>query len=287
MTRENWLPVEELRRAVTTALVEDLGSGDATTEALIPGDVRAPAVVRCKAPGVVAGVPVGTVVFHSVDHSLVVHAVAGEGDLVAAGDVVMSVEGKAGSILNAERVALNFLQHMSGIATETRRFVDRVAGTNAMITDTRKTAPGLRALEKYAVRVGGGWNHRYCLGDAVLIKDNHLAVLRAEGLSLGQAVERARKNAPPTLKVEIEVESIAEAEEALKAGADIVMVDNMCVEDMRRVVELSAGRALIEASGGITLENVLEVARTGVDLISVGALTHSARALDMSLSVEV
>jgi nicotinate-nucleotide pyrophosphorylase (carboxylating) len=286
MTREDGLPVEELQRAVETALAEDLAAGDATTDALISSDVSIAATIRCRAPGVVAGVPVAAAVFNVVDPTLAVRAVAAEGSLAAPGDLVMSVEGKAGGILNAERVALNFLQRLSGIATETRRYVNRVAGTNAVITDTRKTTPGLRALEKYAVRVGGGRNHRYNLSDGVLIKDNHLAVLRAGGLSLAQAIERARRNAPRTLKVEVEVESIAEAEEALKAGADIVMVDNMCVEDMRRVVEINAGRAAIEASGGVTLDNVLEVARTGVDLISVGALTHSARALDMSLSVE-
>jgi nicotinate-nucleotide pyrophosphorylase (carboxylating) len=221
-----------------------------------------------------------------VNPTLEVREVVAEGARVKPGDVVMTVEGKADGILNAERVALNFLQRLSGIATETGRYVDRVEGTKAVITDTRKTTPGLRALEKYAVRTGGGRNHRYNLGDGVLVKDNHLAVLRGGGLSLAEAVHRARQNAPRSLKVEVEVESVGEAEEALEAGADIVMVDNMSVEDMRRVVEISAGRATIEASGGITLDNVAEVARTGVHLISVGALTHSARALDMSLSIE-
>jgi nicotinate-nucleotide pyrophosphorylase (carboxylating) len=191
------------------------------------------------------------------------------------------------SILKAERTALNFLQHLSGIATETARYVDAVSGTKAIITDTRKTIPGLRLLEKYAVRAGGGRNHRLNLGDGVLIKDNHLAALRSSGVGLGEAVKQARERAPRTMKIEVEVESVKQAQEALSAGADIIMLDNMNVKDMRRVVKLVQGRALLEASGGITLDNVRSVAEAGVDLISVGALTHSAKALDISLEVEL
>jgi len=193
---------------------------------------------------------------------------------------------KVASILRGERVALNFLQRLSGIATETSRYVEAVRGTKVRIVDTRKTTPGLRFLEKYAVRAGGGQNHRVHLGDGILIKDNHLAALRARGLDMKVAIDLARKNAPHTLKIEVEVTTVEEAGEAVTAGADIVMLDNMSVEEMRRAVKSVGGRVLIEASGGVTLENVRSVAETGVDLISVGALTHSVKALDISLEME-
>ena len=192
-----------------------------------------------------------------------------------------------GGILRAERCALNFLQHMSGIATETARYAAAVSGTRAAIVDTRKTVPGLRTLQKYAVLVGGGRNHRMDLADGVLIKDNHIAALRAREVGLAEIVRRAKEGAPHTLKVEIEVESMEEAREALDARADVILLDNMPPEEMRRVVEMIGGRALVEASGGITLESVREVAETGVDIISVGALTHSVNALNISLDLEV
>jgi nicotinate-nucleotide pyrophosphorylase (carboxylating) len=200
--------------------------------------------------------------------------------------VVATIEGRAASILKAERVALNFLQHLSGIATETARYVEAVRGTKAVITDTRKTIPGLRLLEKYAVRVGGGRNHRLNLSDGVLIKDNHLVVLRSAGVGLGEAVKMARRRAPRAVKIEVEVESLKQAREALSAGADIIMLDNMRLKDMRKVVELAKRKALLEASGGVNSNNVRSVAEVGVDLISIGALTHSSRALDISLELE-
>jgi nicotinate-nucleotide pyrophosphorylase (carboxylating) len=196
------------------------------------------------------------------------------------------VSGSIASILKAERVALNFLQRLSGIASETNRYVAKVEGLPVRIMDTRKTTPGLRSLEKYAVRVGGGKNHRLNLGDGILIKDNHLVALGSQGLNIKEIIARARQNAPQRLQVEVEVRTISEALEAVKAGANIVMLDNMNLKDMRKAVESIQGSALIEASGGITLDNVRAVAETGVDFISIGALTHSTRALDISLELE-
>ncbi len=206
-----------------------------------------------------------------------------EGSKVKPGDIVARIEGRVAGILKAERVALNFLQRLSGIASETARYVEAIKGMNCRLMDTRKTTPGLRFLEKYAVRIGGGHNHRLHLGDGVLIKDNHLAALHGQGMSLKEVVAEAKRKAPHNLKVEVEVKTV---EEALEAGADIVMLDNMSLKEMRRAVELIKGRALLEASGGITLDNVRAVAETGVDCISVGALTHSTKALDISLELE-
>ncbi len=282
-------PIErkQLRRIVSEALAEDLASGDVTTEALVSSELEGKAAILVKKDGVLAGIDVAKEVFRQVDHSLHFKALSKDGVKVRKGDVVATVEGKVASMLEAERTALNFLQHLSGIATETARYVDAVSGTKAVITDTRKTIPGLRLLEKYAVRAGGGRNHRLNLGDGVLIKDNHLMVLRTSGVGFGEAVKKARRRAPRAMKVEVEVESVKQAREALSAGADIIMLDNMDVKIMRQVVELVQGRALLEASGGITLDNVRSVAETGVNLISVGALTHSAKALDISLELEL
>jgi nicotinate-nucleotide pyrophosphorylase (carboxylating) len=276
----------QIAKIVEKALIEDMAANDVTTEALVPSELEGKASILVKRDGVLAGIDVAKEVFRQVDPSLHFKALVRDGAKVRKGDVVATVEGKVASILKAERTALNFLQHLSGIATETARYVDAVLGTKAIITDTRKTIPGLRLLEKYGVRAGGGRNHRLNLGDGVLIKDNHLAALRSSGVGLGDAVKKARQRAPRAMKVEVEVESVKQAREALSAGADIIMLDNMNVKDMRRVVELVQGRALLEASGGITLDNVRSVAEAGVDLISVGALTHSAKALDISLEVE-
>jgi nicotinate-nucleotide pyrophosphorylase (carboxylating) len=277
---------KQVERIVGEALAEDVASGDVTTETLALSELEGKAFILVKRDGVLAGIDMAKEVFRRVDTSLHFMALVKDGAKVRKGDVVATVEGKVASILKAERTALNFLQHLSGIATETARYVDAVSGTKAIITDTRKTIPGLRLLEKYAVRAGGGHNHRLNLGDGVLIKDNHLVALRSSGVGLGEAVKKARKRAPRAMKVEVEVESVKQAQEALSAGADIIMLDNMNVKDMRRVVKLVQGRALLEASGGITLDNVRSVAEAGVDLISVGALTHSAKALDISLEVE-
>ena len=271
---------------VDHALAEDWAWGDVTTQALIPPEAEEKASFIAKSPGIVAGIEVAHLVFARVDASLKFHALLHDGDKLERGTRIGAIEGKVGSILRGERVALNFLQRLSGIATETSRYVEAVRGTKARIVDTRKTTPGLRFLEKYAVRAGGGQNHRVHLGDGILIKDNHLAALRARGLDMKAAIDLARKNAPHTLKIEVEVTTVEEAGEAVAAGADIVMLDNMSVEEMRRAVKSMGGQALVEASGGVTLENVKSVAETGVDLISVGALTHSVKALDISLELE-
>jgi len=275
---------KQVEQIIENALVEDVASGDVTTEALIPSDLEGRASILVKGDGVLAGVEVAEAVFLHVDPSLQVEVVIQDGAKVRKGDVVASVGGRVASILKAERVALNFLGRLSGIASETARYVEATKGLKAWITDTRKTTPGIRLLEKYAVRVGGGKSHRQHLGDGILIKDNHLAALRSLGLGLKEAIERARRSS--TLKIEVEVESVDGARQALEAGADIIMLDNMAIEDMSQVVEIARGGALIEASGGITLENVRSVAESGVDLISVGAITHSAKALDLSLELE-
>jgi len=277
---------QQVEEVVERALAEDLGWGDATTEAIIPPELRGKASIVAEASGVLAGVEVARMVFHRVDPSLQFELLIPEGSRVQPGDVIAKVEGKVASILQAERVALNFLQRLSGIASETRRYVEAIKGLKARIMDTRKTTPGLRFLEKYAVRVGGGYNHRLHLGNGVLLKDNHLVALRGQGMSLKEVVAQAKQKASPNLKVEVEAETVEEAQEAVEAGADIVMLDNMGLKEMRQAVKLVKGRALLEASGGITLENVRQVAETGVDFISVGALTHSVKALAFSLELE-
>ena len=280
------LSEEQLDSIIDLALAEDISHGDITSEALIPPDLVGKASILVKEKGVLAGGEVAGRVFHRVDPSLKVEVLIKDGDTVQPGDIVATVSGSVISILKAERVALNFLQRLSGIASLTAQYVAETSGLTARITDTRKTTPGLRLLEKYAVRMGGGHNHRLHLGDAVLIKDNHLAALRALGMSLKDIVAKARQNVPGGITVEVEVTSTKEALDALKAGADIIMLDNMSPDEMRQVVKLVAGQAKLEASGGITLANVREVAMTGVDIISIGALTHSSRALDISLELE-
>lgn len=264
---------------IDAALAEDLGAGDVTTEALVPPTAEAEAVLRTRLAGVIAGLGVAEAVFRRLDPQVVFEQGVAEGEEVVAGTVLATVRGRARALLSGERVALNFLQHLSGIATFTRAYVRAIAGTRARIVDTRKTTPGLRMLEKYAVRVGGGHNHRFGLSDGVLVKDNHLTVVG----SLTQAIRRARQKVHHLLRVEVEVESLDQVREALAAGADILLLDNMSLEALREAVRLAQGRALTEASGGITLDNVAAVAATGVDFISVGALTHSAPALDIGL----
>lgn len=278
-----WQQIEEV---VDRALDEDLVWGDVTTQAVIPPELRGKASIMAEASGVLAGAEVARMVFHRVDPSLQFELLIPEGSKVQPGDVIARVEGRVASILRVERVALNFLQQLSGIASETRRYVEAIKGLNTRIMDTRKTTPGLRSLEKYAVRIGGGYNHRLHLGDWLLIKDNHLVALRGQGMGLREVIAEAKQKAPQNLKVEVEVETAEEAQEAADAGADIVMLDNMGLEEMRHAVELVGGRALLEASGGVTLDNVRQIAETGVDFISVGALTHSASVLDFSLELE-
>ncbi len=268
---------------VRQALAEDIGPGDITTEAVITPGVTAFGRILTKESGVVAGLEVAAEVFNCLDHEVKFLPRCHDGARVKRGDTLALVEGEARVLLTGERVALNFLRHMSGIATRTARLVELAAGHRAVIVDTRKTTPGLRLLEKYAVRIGGGHNHRFGLFDGVLIKDNHIRV--AGGIR--QAVSLARSSAPHTLKIEVEVESLAELEEALAAGADIVLLDNMSLDEIRKAVSVAGGRCLLEVSGGITEETVTAVAECGVDLISVGALTHSVQALDISMDIDI
>jgi len=276
----------QIEETIDRALAEDLGKGDVTTEALIPGDRKGTGFLVAKKEGILAGVHVAKQVFHRVDPELKVEVLLEDGAGVRPGTKIANVSGSIASILKAERVALNFLQRLSGIASVTNRYVEAVKGLPVRIMDTRKTTPGLRLLEKHAVRAGGGENHRMSLGDAILIKDNHLAALRRQGLNIKEIVAKARRESPERLSVEVEVGTVAEALEAVEAGADTVMLDNMSLDDMREAVKSIGGRGLIEASGGITLDNVRAVAETGVDSVSVGALTHSVVALDISLELE-
>jgi nicotinate-nucleotide pyrophosphorylase (carboxylating) len=283
----NALDVSLVRTVVAAALEEDGARGDVTTRALVPPGQQGRGVIVAKSDGVLCGLAVAAAAFAALDPSISFEPLVQEGASIASGDLLARVSGPLAPILSAERVALNFLQRLSGVASATRRMVDAIAGTQARILDTRKTTPGLRALERYAVRCGGGHNHRFNLSDAVLIKDNHLAAARARGLTIAQVLEQARRAAPEGMRIEIEVTSVEEACEALDAGAQALLLDNMSLADMRRAVELAHGRATTEASGGVTLENVRAVAETGVDYISAGALTHSAPALDMSLEIEI
>ena len=281
------LPITpQVKQLIRQAIAEDLSRKDVTTKVLISPTQMSKALVLVKDKGVIAGIEIAKEVFLEVDPKLEVDIIIKDGAEVKAGDVVVKIEGKTSSILKAERVALNFLQHLSGIASETARYVLAVKGLSVYITDTRKTTPGLRALEKYAVFVGGGKNHRMHLADLILIKDNHIAALKHRGLNIKEITAKAHHKAPPQLKIEIEVKTLEEALQAAEAGADIIMLDNMSLDDMRQAVRLVKGHALLEASGGITLENVRAVAETGVDRISIGALTHSPKALDISLELE-
>jgi nicotinate-nucleotide pyrophosphorylase (carboxylating) len=280
------LSQEQIDNIIDLALAEDISHGDVTTEALIPPDLQGKASILVKARGILAGSEIAKRVFVKVDPSLKVEVLIKDGAEVKPGDIVATISGSVASILKAERVALNFLQRLSGIASQTAQYVAKTQGFVVSITDTRKTTPGLRLLEKYAVRLGGGQNHRFHLGDGILIKDNHLAALHALGMSLKDIVAKAKQNDPHGLKVEVEVNTVQGALDAVEAGADIIMLDNMSPDEMRRVVSLVSGRVKIEASGGITLENIRPIAVAGVDIISIGALTHSSKALDISLELE-
>ena len=276
-----------LRRLVERGLEEDSGRGDVTSDFLVPSDATVRAIFRSRNQGVIAGLEVARMVFSVADPQVHFAALTSDGAGVVPGQEIGIVSGSARSVLRGERVALNFLQRLSGIATLTSRYVEAVRGTQARVVDTRKTTPGLRALEKYAVRAGGGFNHRRDLSDAMLIKDNHRAVIEALGLSLTKAIKQARGSMPHTLKIEIEVDRLDPISEALEAGADIILLDNMSTDDLRRAVALIDSRAITEASGGVRLATISEIATTGVDVISVGALTHSAPALDIGLDFEV
>ena len=277
------IPVLEIQRAVKAALLEDLALGDPTTTSLIPVEREGRVTMVARESGVVSGIEVAEAVFLAHDSTLSTTPLLLDGTTVGTQTAMLSVEGNFRSILMAERTAVNFSQRMSGIATVTRQYVDAVADTKATIVDTRKTAPGLRWFDKYAVASGGGQNHRHALGDGVLIKDNHIEALQQVGLSIAEIVDRARANAPHTIKIEVEVQSIDEARDAINGSPDIMLLDNLSPAVMREIVEMVNGRAVLEASGGIMFDAVAEVAATGVDLISIGALTHSVQALDISL----
>ena len=281
----NQLSDELINRIVALALAEDTSHGDITSKILIPPDLKGRASILAKEEGVLAGGDIARLVFLKVDPLLEVEVLIPEGSRVKPGDTVATISGTVVSIFKAERVALNFLSHLSGVASETARYVAEIQGSIAVITDTRKTTPSLRLLEKYAVRVGGGQNHRLHLGDGILIKDNHITALRELGISLKDIVAKAKQNAPKGAKIEIEVNTIQEALETAQAGADIIMLDNMSPDEIKQVVELVPEQVKLEASGGIGLDNVRAMARAGVDFISVGAITHSAKALDFSLEL--
>lgn len=276
---------ESTKDLISIALAEDHALQDITTRALIPRQKLITAHILAKANGIIAGGYVAQHVFWYINPELKTEILIHDGSEVKPDDIIMIIRGNASNILNSERVALNFLQHLSGIATETARYVQQIRGLKAQITDTRKTIPGFRSLQKYAVRKGGANNHRMHLADAVLIKDNHIALLKENGFTLKGIIEKARKNTPPNTKIEIEVITSEEALEAAEASADTILLDNMSILDMSNSVKLINRRAIVEASGGITLSNVRDVAETGVDLISIGALTHSVKALDIALEI--
>ncbi|WP_169078043.1 carboxylating nicotinate-nucleotide diphosphorylase [Microcella alkalica] len=280
-------PTAAVDEVVTRALAEDAPWGDSSSEAAIPADARATARVVSRERGILAGGLALERAFLAADPSLRVSRMLADGALLTAGTVVAEVEGPARGILLGERVALNLAQRLSGIATLTRAFVDEVAGTSATIVDTRKTTPGLRMLEKAAVRAGGARNHRFSLSDAVMLKDNHLAVLRSQGLDLTEAIRTVRARIPHTMHLEVEVDRLEQLPAVLAAEPDTIMLDNFSLAELREGVALIAGRALVEASGGVTLDSVRRIAESGVDVISVGALTHSAPALDLGLDIEL
>ena len=281
------LSPSEIRTAVKSALAEDIGRGDVTTLATVPKALAFRAVLRAREPLVVAGLEFAKAAFLQLSSSVRVEYLVHDGTHVGRGDRLLRLTGPARAILTAERVALNYVQHLSGIATLTAQFVAALKGTRAQILDTRKTTPGWRRFEKYAVACGGGKNHRFGLFDLVLIKDNHLAALQAEKPNaVAAAIQRARKRYPQ-LKVEVEADTLEQAAQAVEAGADILLLDNMTPAQLRQAVKIAKGRAQTEASGGVRLDTVRAIADSGVDFISVGALTHSARAVDIGLDFEM
>ena len=280
------LQPEEIRRAVQAALAEDIGSGDVTSLATVPEHSTFTVLMRAREVLVVAGLPLAEAVFLELSPNVRIEALARDGHHAKAGETLLRITGDARAILGAERVALNFVQRLSGVATLTAQFVDAIKGTHAQILDTRKTTPGLRQLEKYAVACGGGTNHRFGLFDMVLIKDNHLAALREAKPNAVAAAIQAARTKYPQLKVEVEADTLAQVDQAVAAAADFVLLDNMTLVQLQLAVQKCKGRAKTEASGGVNLSTVRGIAETGVDFISVGALTHSARAVDIGLDFE-
>jgi nicotinate-nucleotide pyrophosphorylase (carboxylating) len=276
---------DAIRKVVRLALEEDAPWGDVSSQALIPSEARLTAKLIAREAGVLSGEDVFTAAMELTDAEIVVRFAVHDGEVFEAGALLATMEGPARGVLQGERVALNFTQRLSGIATLTSQYVAAAAGTKARIVDTRKTTPGLRLFERYAVRCGGGFNHRFSLSDAVMAKDNHLALLTAGSLDLTKALQAAKALLPHTTHVEVEVDRLDQIEPVLAADVDTILLDNFSITDLRAGVEQVAGRALVEASGGVTLERITEIAAAGVDLISVGALTHSVRALDLGLDI--
>jgi nicotinate-nucleotide pyrophosphorylase (carboxylating) len=275
--------IAENRELIRLALEEDIGLGDVTTDALIEPNRTATAVIFAKEPLIIAGLALAKEVFTALDSAATFDTAFHDGDRVQSHDDILTVRGTLQALLTGERTALNFLQRLSGIATLARQYVDRIAGSKVRLTDTRKTTPGWRRLEKYAVKIGGAHNHRFGLYDGVLIKDNHIAACGG----IREAVARVRSERDPSEQIEVEVSDLEQVNEALESGADIIMLDNMELTDIHKIVSIVKGRALLEVSGGVTLDTLAEIANSGVDIISIGALTHSARAVDISMRVVV
>jgi len=273
--------LSQIDKIIDSALEEDLGPGDITTSAIIDSSLKGKARLLAKEEIILAGIEVFSRVFSRLDPEIVFECTYHDGDVIPKGVDIGTVTGSMRGMLSGERTALNFLQHLSGIATLTKRYVEKIDPSKVRVIDTRKTTPRLRILEKYAVRMGGGFNHRFGLFDGILIKDNHIAVAG----SISKALAKIKANVPHTLKIEVEVEDIKGVEEAIGAGADAILLDNMSVKEMKEAVSIARGRVLLEASGGITLESIGEISKTGISLISIGAITHSARSVDISLEV--
>lgn len=278
-------PPSHIRQVVQVALEEDIGFGDLTSNVIFSSGMSAHAQIVAKEAMVVAGLAVAREVFSQIDSSLQLTFHQRDGAWVKANTQLLSISGNAHSLLQGERVALNFMQRLSGISSLTRQFCDAAGERGVKIADTRKTTPGLRGLEKWAVRLGGGYNHRFSLHDGILIKDNHLLVLAANDISLSQACRLAKQQAPHGLRISVEVETLAQVREALQGKADIILLDNMSPTKIQQVVKVIKSKALVEISGGITMENIRDMANTGADIISIGALTHSAPAMDLSLDI--
>ena len=275
------LYISETDKIIITALKEDIPSGDITADNIIDDSARAEALLISKDTGVIAGMDVAKRVFEILDGSVVFEKIVNDGQVAKYGDIIAKIEGNTRALLKGERTALNLLQRMSGIATRTRQMADKIKDTKARLVDTRKTTPGLRVLEKYAVRVGGGYNHRVCLSDGVLIKDNHI---KAAG-GIKKAIELVKGRIPHTIKIEVEVENMEQIEEEFYGRADIIMFDNMGLDKMKEAVKIICGRVITEASGNVNIDTIFDIACTGVDIISVGGLTHSASAFDISMKI--
>ena len=276
---------DETDRFIEYLIAEDAADRDITTKSVVDKNMECNAVIEAKEKGVLCGIDIAEKVFRHIDSSILITKISQDGSEISKGDIVLDLKGKASVILAGERIALNLIQHLSGISTLTAQFVNSVKSTKAVITDTRKTLPGMRRFQKYAVTMGGGHNHRMNLADGILIKDNHIKFNEINGLSISDVVKKSRANSDMSLRIEVEVDNLDQFREVICEEPDIILLDNMDVETMKMAVKLNNHKALLEASGGVTLKNVKAIAETGVDLISVGALTHSAKALDMSLAI--